>query len=78
VVLAIPHFVILVFLWIAMLASTVVALFAILFTGRYPRALFDFSVGVFAGPGGSASTPTTHWGPTGSHLSRFGTCRTAC
>jgi hypothetical protein len=45
--LAIPHFVILVFLWIAMLACTVVALFAILFTGRYPRALFDFNVGVF-------------------------------
>jgi hypothetical protein len=44
--LAIPHFVILVFLWIAMLASTIVALFAILFTGRYPRSLFDFNVGV--------------------------------
>ena len=44
--LAIPHFVILVFLWIAMLLGTVVALFAILFTGRYPRALFDFNVGV--------------------------------
>jgi hypothetical protein len=44
--LAIPHFVILVFLWIAMLASTVIAMFAILFTGRYPRPLFDFNVGV--------------------------------
>jgi hypothetical protein len=44
--LAIPHFVILIFLWIALLASTVVALFAILFTGRYPRTLFDFNVGV--------------------------------
>lgn len=44
--LAIPHFVILVFLWIAMLATTVVALFAILFTSRYPRSLFDFNVGV--------------------------------
>jgi hypothetical protein len=44
--LAIPHFVILVFLWIALLASTVVALFAILFSGRYPRSLFDFNVGV--------------------------------
>jgi uncharacterized protein DUF4389 len=44
--LALPHFVILVFLWIALLVSTVVALFAILFTGRYPRALFDFNVGV--------------------------------
>ena len=44
--LAIPHFVILFFLWIALLATTVVAWFAILFTGRYPRSLFDFNVGV--------------------------------
>jgi hypothetical protein len=44
--LAIPHFVVLVFLWIAMLATTVVAMFAILFTSRYPRRLFDFNVGV--------------------------------
>jgi hypothetical protein len=44
--LAIPHFVILAFLWIALFTSTVVALFAILCTGRYPRSLFDFSVGV--------------------------------
>lgn len=44
--LAIPHFVILIFLWIAMLASTVIAMFAILCTGRYPRPLFDFNVGV--------------------------------
>ena len=44
--LAIPHYVILFFLWIALLATSVVALFAILFTGRYPRPLFDFNVGV--------------------------------
>lgn len=44
--LALPHFVILVFLWVAMLGSAVVAMFAILFTGRYPRRLFDFNVGV--------------------------------
>ena len=44
--LAIPHFVILFFLWIALLATTVVAWFAILFTGRYPRGVFDFNVGV--------------------------------
>ncbi len=45
--LAIPHFVLLFFLWIALIATTVVAMFAILFTGRYPRSLFDFNVGVF-------------------------------
>jgi Domain of unknown function (DUF4389) len=44
--LAIPHFVLLVFLWIAFVAVSVVALFAIVFTGRYPRRLFDFNVGV--------------------------------
>jgi hypothetical protein len=44
--LALPHLVILVFLWIALLISTVIALFGILFTGRYPRGLFDFNVGV--------------------------------
>jgi Domain of unknown function (DUF4389) len=44
--LAIPHFVVLFFLWIAFVGVSVVALFAILFTGRYPRGLFDFNVGV--------------------------------
>jgi hypothetical protein len=44
--LAIPHFIVLVFLWIGFLLSTVVAGFAILFTGRYPRGIFDFNVGV--------------------------------
>jgi len=44
--LAIPHFIVLMFLWIAFGVLTVVAWFAILFTGRYPRGIFDFNVGV--------------------------------
>ncbi len=44
--LAIPHFVVLVVLWAAFIVTTVVAWFAILFTGRYPRALWDFTTGV--------------------------------
>jgi hypothetical protein len=45
-ILAIPHFIALVVLWIAFVVLTVVAFFAILLTGRYPRAIFDFNVGV--------------------------------
>ena len=46
VLLAIPHFIILGFLSLAALVAVVIAWFAILFTGRYPRGLFDFAVGV--------------------------------
>jgi hypothetical protein len=45
-VLAIPHLVCLVFLWIAFVLTTIVAFFALLFTGRYPRGIFDFNLGV--------------------------------
>jgi hypothetical protein len=44
--LAIPHFFLLFFLWIAFILLTVIAFFAILFTGRYPRGIFDFNLGV--------------------------------
>jgi Domain of unknown function (DUF4389) len=45
--LALPHYVVLVFLWIAALVVAIVAWFAILFTRRYPRDMFDFIAGVF-------------------------------
>jgi uncharacterized protein DUF4389 len=45
-VLVIPHIVILVVLWIAFLVLSVVAFFAILFTERYPRGIFEFNLGV--------------------------------
>jgi hypothetical protein len=44
--LAIPHFVLLIVLSVAAFFAVVIAWFAILLTGRYPRGLFDFVVGV--------------------------------
>ena len=44
--LLIPHFIVLIFLWLAAFVMWIIALFAILFTGKYPRGLFDFNVGV--------------------------------
>jgi len=44
--LAIPHYVVLAFLVLGAIVSVVIAWFAILFTGRYPRGLFDYIVGV--------------------------------
>ncbi|OGC91581.1 MAG: hypothetical protein A2W25_10720 [candidate division Zixibacteria bacterium RBG_16_53_22] len=45
--LAIPHYIVLVFLVVAAVVVVIIAWFAILFTGRYPRSLFNFVVGVF-------------------------------
>ena len=44
--LAIPHYIVLFFLWIGVVFAVIGAWFAILFTGRYPRGLFDYVVGV--------------------------------
>jgi Domain of unknown function (DUF4389) len=44
--LAIPHYIVLAFLWLTFLVLTIVVFFAILFTGRYPRGIFDFNLGV--------------------------------
>ena len=44
--LAIPHYIVLFFLAIAAIVCVIIAWFAIIFTGRYPRGLFDFVVGV--------------------------------
>ena len=45
-VLALPHYIVLAFLWIAFVLVSIVAFFAILFTRQYPRSLFDFNLGV--------------------------------
>jgi hypothetical protein len=44
--LLIPHIIVLAFLWTALFVLTVIAFFAILFTGKYPRGIFDFNLGV--------------------------------
>ena len=44
--LAIPHFIIVAILWVAFIVVCIIAFFAILFTGKYPRGLFDFNTGV--------------------------------
>jgi Domain of unknown function (DUF4389) len=45
--LAIPHYFVLVFLFIGVIFAKFIAFFAVLFTRRYPRGLFDYVVGVF-------------------------------
>ena len=44
--LAIPHYVVLAFLWLGVILAVIAAWFAVLFTGRYPRPLFDYVLGV--------------------------------
>jgi len=44
--LGIPHYIILAFLWVAFVVVCIIAFFAILFTGKYPKGLFEFNTGV--------------------------------
>lgn len=46
-ILAIPHYIVLIFLSIGMILSTIIAWFAIMITGKYPRPLFEYVVGTF-------------------------------
>jgi Domain of unknown function (DUF4389) len=63
--LAIPHFVVLIFLWIAFAILSVVAFFSILITARYPRSIFEFNVGVLR----------WHWRVAYYSFAAFGTDR---
>jgi hypothetical protein len=44
--LLIPHYICLIFLFVTLVLTTIAAFFVLLFTGRYPRGLFDWNVGV--------------------------------
>ena len=67
--LAIPHFIVLAFLWIAFVVLSAIALVAILFTRRYPRRSSTSTSGCCAGRGGWPTTRTAAWAPTSTRRS---------
>jgi hypothetical protein len=67
--LAIPHYIVLSFLYIAAFVVVVIAWFAILFTGRYPKGMFDFVEGVMRWH--SRGVGRSSWSPTGTRRSRW-------
>ena len=66
--LAIPHYIVLAFLGIAAFVAVIIAWFSILFTGTYPRGLFDFVKASSAGATGSRPTPS-RWSRTSTRPS---------
>jgi hypothetical protein len=56
--LLIPHYVILIVLWIGFVVTTLLAYVAVLFTGRYPSAIFAFNGRRHQRPTGSDGPPT--------------------
>ena len=69
--LAIPHYIVLFFLYIGVVFAVIAAWFAILFTGRYPRGIFDYVRACCAGTTAWSRTRSS-WSPTSTRRSGSG------